>query len=77
MWGFLWGDENVLELDRVMVTQHYECTKCHKIVYFTAFKMRNSLTIKFEKFENACKLSILLNNGQVKTNITKEIRKYF
>lgn len=24
-----WGDENTLELDRVMVAQHRECTKCH------------------------------------------------
>lgn len=32
---FLFGDENVLELDRcVVIAQYFECTKCHWIVHF-------------------------------------------
>lgn len=32
--GLFSGDDNVLELDSVVVTQHHECTECHQIVHF-------------------------------------------
>lgn len=34
--GVFWGDENVLELERInwLFAQHCECTKCHQTIYF-------------------------------------------
>lgn len=49
--GFLWGDENVLELDRVMVTQWCECTKCPCNFQF---KMVNCMFLYFTIMKDSC-----------------------
>ena len=39
---FLWGDENVLELDGSGGPTHCECTQCHSTVYFNMVNFTSS-----------------------------------